>query len=108
MALETISFSELEKITPDTFEAIVVMSKRARQVNAERLAKMELPAFMEEDEEDLTFDREDLEDIDFDGIEKPATFAVREMMDRDLSYRHKNEVEPDEETEESTDAGDSE
>jgi DNA-directed RNA polymerase subunit K/omega len=108
MALETIPFSELEKITPDTFEAIVVMSKRARQVNAERLAKMELPAFMEEDEEDLTFDREDLEDIDFDGIEKPTTFAVREMMDRDLSYRHKGEGEPSEGSEESTDAGDSE
>lgn len=107
MALETIPFSELDKKTPDTFEAIVVMSKRARQVNAERLAKMELPAFMDDDEEDLTFDREDLEDVDFDGIEKPATFAVREMMDGELTYRYKGEGDSGESVE-STSSGDSE
>lgn len=89
MALETIPFSELERQTTDTFEAIAVMSKRARQINAERLAKMELPAFMDDVEEDGGWDREDLKDIDFDAIEKPTTFAVREMLAGDLTFRYK-------------------
>jgi len=99
MAVETISFRELEEQTPDTFEAIIVMAKRARQVNAERLAKMELPAFMEDtDDEEAGFDREDLEDVDFDGIEKATTFAIREMLNSELTFRYKGE-----ETEESDD-----
>ncbi len=90
MAVETIPFSELGEHTPDTFEAIIVMAKRARQINAERLAKMELPAFMDDDEEAPTLEREDLEDIDFDGIEKASTFAIREMLQGDLTFRYKN------------------
>lgn len=96
MTLETIPFSKLEEQTTDTFEAIVVMSKRARQVNAERLAKMELPAFMEDVDEDGGLDREDLEGIDFDAIEKAPSFAVREMLDGDLTFRYKGEPVEDE------------
>jgi len=96
MALETIPFSMLEEQTTDIFEAIVVISKRARQVNAERLAKMELPAFMEDVEEDGGLDREDLEGIDFDGIEKAPTFSVREMLDGELTFRYKGEPVDDE------------
>ncbi len=107
MALETIPFSELEKQTQDTFEAIVVIAKRARQVNAERLAKMELPAFMEDVEEDGGFDREDLEDIDFDAIEKATTFAIREMLENDLTFRYKGESVEEEEQQVEGDAGDS-
>jgi len=93
MSVETIPFSELAKQTPDTFEAIVIMTKRARQVNAERLAKMELPAFMDDEEDDeKSYDREDLEGIDFDGIEKSTTFAIREMLTGDLSFRYKGET----------------
>ncbi|HKJ69481.1 MAG TPA: hypothetical protein VKA68_16100 [bacterium] len=107
MALETIPFSELEKQTPDVFEAIVVISKRARQVNAERLAKMELPAFMEDVEEDGGLDREDLEDIDFDSIEKATTFSIREMLDDDLTFRYKGESVDEEEPQVEGDSGDS-
>lgn len=93
MSIETIPFKELEKITDDTFEAVVIMIKRARQVNAERLAKMELPAFMEDtDGEEEIFDREDLIDFDFDSIEKATTFAIREMLAGDLSYRYKDQA----------------
>ena len=92
MSIETVSFRELDKQTTDTFEAIIVMAKRARQVNAERLAKMELPAFMEDtDDEEAGFDREDLEDVDFDGIEKVPTFAIREMLAGELTFRYKGE-----------------
>ncbi|MBS1272101.1 MAG: DNA-directed RNA polymerase subunit omega [Candidatus Marinimicrobia bacterium] len=92
MAVETISFRELEEQTPDTFEAIIVMAKRARQVNAERLAKMELPAFMDDaDEEEAGLDREDLEGVDFDSIEKAPTFAIREMLNGELTFRYKGE-----------------
>lgn len=110
MALETIPFSELEKQTVDTFEAIVVMSKRARQINAERLAKMELPAFMDDADEDGGWDREDLKDIDFDAIEKPTTFAVREMLAGDLTFRYKEgtiEASDEEGATIGTDAGNS-
>lgn len=111
MALETIPFSELEKQTTDTFEAIAVMSKRARQINAERLAKMELPAFMDDVEEDGGWDREDLKDIDFDAIEKPTTFAVREMLEGDLTFRYKEsqvESSEDEDAKVGTRSGNSE
>lgn len=107
MALETIPFSELEKQTRDIFEAIVVIAKRARQVNAERLAKMELPAFMEDVEEDGGLDREDLEDIDFDSIEKATTFAIREMLENDLTFRYKGESVEEEEPQVEGDSGDS-
>jgi len=90
MAVETIPFSELENYTGDTFEAIIIMAKRARQINAERLAKMELPAFMEDGDEEPALDREDLEEIDFDGIEKATTFAIREMLSGDLTFRYKD------------------
>ncbi len=109
MALETTPFSELEKQSEDTFEAIVIISKRARQVNAERLAKMELPAFMDDTDEEVGLDREDLKDIDFDAIEKPTSFALREMLAGELTFRYKGEEAPseEEEAEIGTDSGDS-
>ena len=39
MKIETLSFQEVLKHTPDIFEAVVVLSQRAKQINARRVAE---------------------------------------------------------------------
>ncbi|MBN1352044.1 DNA-directed RNA polymerase subunit omega [candidate division KSB1 bacterium] len=86
----TLALDQLEKHADNLYEAIVIIAKRARQINEEqRVARM--------DENDTDMDVEDyeLDEIEKDGIlqkytklPKPTTIAINEMLDGKLKYEY--------------------
>lgn len=90
MKLETLSFQEILSHTPDVFEAVMVVSQRARQINARRAAeRMEL----EEDYlEDEYVPMEIIDEEDYVEETKSSVLAVQDFLDRKLNWRY---VEPE-------------
>ena len=91
-----------KKSNLNIYEAIVIMSKRARQINdMQKLEIMEqnqdagVPDNRDnEDFDEVEIDREALE-REYKKYPKPSTVAMAELMDKDIEYR-KIEPEPEE------------
>ena len=86
---ETLPFSKLTRQSDDIFELVVVAAKRARQINALRMAQYPLPTMVEEQEE--TFEETPPEIIDepsWDYLEKPTTLAINEILEGKINYRY--------------------
>ncbi len=86
---KTLPFSKLSSKDNDLFELVVVTARRARQINALRMAKYPLPTIGEDQEE--TFEETPPEIIDepnWDEFEKPTTVAINEMLEGKISYRY--------------------
>lgn len=96
---ETLDFSKLTQKTNDLFELIVATAKRARQVNALRIAKYPLPTLTEDQEETFEETPDEEEIQNWDRVEKPATLALDEMLEGKLNYKYAEKV--DQEGEES-------
>ena len=96
---KTLHFSELKEQSEDIFELIVATAKRARQINALRIAQNPLPTLTEDQEETFEVTPDEEDEQDWDAIEKPVTEALEQMLDGKLEYRH--EGEESEEAEES-------
>lgn len=86
---ETLPIDELEKRADNIYEAIVMIARRARQIND--LQKQMLESQVEEAAEEEDFD----EDIDMDRVDrqylklpKPTTIALQEMMEGKLSKEY--------------------
>lgn len=95
MALKTIPFRELEKHTPDMFEAVTVVAKRARQIRADRFIIREEKRREEESLEEISSGGDELEErdpdfelkkLEFEKVEKPVTQALNELMDEKLEW----------------------
>ena len=90
MALESISIRKMENQTQDFYEAVVVMSKRAKQVLNNRIAEQ----MMVSDEEvemgvyDQIFDKNP---EDYEEIEKATTVAVKEFINGELVWKNSEE-----------------
>ncbi|MEE9167640.1 MAG: hypothetical protein V3U24_09330 [Candidatus Neomarinimicrobiota bacterium] len=85
MAIETIPFREIEKHTKDMYEATVVVSKRARQIVADRMAEMELS---QEEEEPGLLDEEPVIDEEYEEREKSTTLSLGELLSGDLEWSY--------------------
>ena len=86
MAVESISIREMEKQSEDIFESVVVMSKRARQINQNR--------FMEKAIKDAEeFELGVLDEIpaepneNYEEETKSVTQAMEEFLDGDLKWQ---------------------
>ncbi|MCF7796680.1 MAG: DNA-directed RNA polymerase subunit omega [Lentisphaeria bacterium] len=94
MALKTIPFRELEKHTPDMFEAVTVIAKRARQIRADRFIIREEKRREEEALEDISGTDEleerdpdfELKKIEFEKVEKPVTEALNELLGKKIEW----------------------
>ncbi len=97
---DTLDFSELTKNSEDLFELVVATSKRARQINALKIARDPLPTLGEGEEETFDETPDEEEHRDWDRAEKPATMALNEMMTQKLEYRHTSQgIEEEEDLE---------
>ena len=96
---KTLHFSDLKEQSEDIFELIVATAKRARQINALRIAQNPLPTLTEDQEETFEVTPDEEEEQDWDAVNKPVTAAIDEMLEGKLEYRH--EGEESEEAEES-------
>ena len=90
---------DLKDVTADAsslYEAIVIMSKRARQINDE--LKQNLDMRLEEvvsqfeDEQEMTDNPDQIAiSKEFDKIPKPTFLAIDEMLDGEIEHRYRDE-----------------
>lgn len=90
MALESISIRKMEKQTQDFYEAVVVMSKRAKQVLNNRIAE-KMMVSNEEVEMGVYDQIFDKNPEDYQEIEKATTVAVKEFINDELVWKNSEE-----------------
>ena len=92
MALEPVSIRKLEEQTPDVYEAVVVMSKRAKQVLNNRI--MDDMMITTEDVEMGVYDQIDEKNPeDYEEVDKATTVAVNEFINGELVWKNTEEGE---------------
>ena len=87
----TIPLEELEKYSENIYEAIVVIGKRARQINMEQKRKIEEETGIDDamdnyDDEDEEIDRDALEQEKVIKFPKPIQLAIQEYLDGKLKF----------------------
>ena len=90
MALESISIRKMENQTQDFYEAVVVMSKRAKQVLNNRIAE-QMMVSNEEVEMGVYDQIFDENPEDYEEIEKATTVAVKEFINGELVWKNSEE-----------------
>ena len=94
MAIKPVSLRKMEEQAKNIYEAVVVMSKRARQINQERYEKQ----VMEESEElemDVLDESPDIKPEDYEEKEKVTTKAVNEFLKGKVNWRVLEDPEED-------------
>ena len=92
MALEPLSIRDMEKRTGDQYEAVVVMSKRAKQVLRNRIVEDKIDS-MEEVEMGVYDEIIEKKPEDYEELDKVTTVAVNEFISGDLKWEEKLEDE---------------
>ena len=87
MALEPLSIKKMEELTGDQYEAVVVMSKRAKQVLNNRIEEDLMSASVDEVEMGVYDEVIERNPEDYEEQEKPTTIAVNEFIDGDLKWK---------------------
>ena len=96
MAIKTLEIKELESKAKNVYEAIVVLSKRARQLNDETKLDFQqrienivaLPASPDEVEDAVNPDQMKIS-LEFEKRPKPTEEAIEELMGDQLEHRYK-------------------
>jgi hypothetical protein len=96
MALEPIDLNVIDRYAENIYEAIVVLSNRARQINEEMKIQLNqaLEMFstrMDSDEEIETNPEQMRISIEFEKLPKPTQAAVDDLLDERITYRYKEE-----------------
>ena len=87
MALEPLSIKNMEEKTSDIFEAVIVMSKRAKQILSNRIVDEMIESTEEEELEMGVYDQIDEKNPeDYEELEKVTTEAVNEFFDGDIKW----------------------
>lgn len=95
MSMETLDLKKFEENADNLYEAVVIASKRARQINDEY--KMELsqrlePIIAKETEDDTMMNHDKLNiSLEFEKRNKPTIESIQELMHDDLNYRYRDE-----------------
>ena len=92
MSLETLSIRDIEEKTADIYEAVVILSKRTRQIIQSRMFER---AMEERGGEDLgVFDvSEDKNPEDYVEMVKPSTIAVSDFLEGKINWQYALEEE---------------
>ncbi|HEY6190768.1 MAG TPA: DNA-directed RNA polymerase subunit omega [Bacteroidota bacterium] len=103
MPIKPIDIEELTSRAENIYEAIVILLKRARQINEEqkiefnqRIEMLQSRVFEPEDETEQPQTNPDqiLVAQEFEQRPKPTEIAIGELMDEKLSHRYKEEDPP--------------
>ncbi|MHB1050688.1 MAG: DNA-directed RNA polymerase subunit omega [Bacteroidota bacterium] len=100
MAIKTLEIKELEAKAANVYEAIVVLSKRARQINEETKLEFQqrienlvaLPSSPDEVEDVANPDQLKVS-LEFEKRPKPTEEAIEELMNNQLDARYKEAEE---------------
>lgn len=96
MPVNPLELKQLDKHAENIYEAIVVLSRRARQINEEVKIKLnqELETFAtrSDSDEEIELNPEQMRiSIEFEKLPKPTQAAVADLLEERLSYRYKEE-----------------
>ena len=96
MSLNPLELKALDSHAENVYEAIVVLSKRARQINEEMKIRLnqelEMFATRIDSEEEIETNPEQMRSsIEFEKLPKPTQQAIENLLDGQLSYRYKEE-----------------
>ena len=94
MAVKPVSLRKIEEKTKNIYEAVVVMSKRARQINQERYEEQVMEN-SEELELDVLDESPDIKPEDYEEKEKVTTIALNELLEGEVSWRVLEDTEED-------------
>jgi len=94
MAVKPVSLRKMEEKTKNIYEAVVVMSKRARQINQERYEE-QVMELSEELELDVLDELPDIKPEDYEEKEKVTTKAVNEFLEGEVNWRVLEDPEED-------------
>ena len=95
MAVKPISLRKVEEKANNIYEAVVVMAKRARQINQERFEDQ----IIEESEElemDVLDELPDIKPEDYEEKEKVTTEALYEFLEGKVHWHVLEDIEQDE------------
>lgn len=95
--VSTVPIHELEKYADNIYEAIIVLAKRARQINEEqkRLFHQE----SDYDEDYLDYEEEEIEKVpekQYKKLPKPTTIALEEFLAGKIKYDYIEEQKDEE------------
>jgi len=93
MALKPLSVRDMEEKTMDVFEAVVVMTKRSKQIIHQRLVEKALNTEGEEELSALDPIPEEKDPEDYIELEKPSTVAINDFMSGELKWHYINEID---------------
>jgi DNA-directed RNA polymerase subunit K/omega len=96
MPLQPLELKQLDQHAENIYEAIVMLSKRARQINEEMkiLLNQELEQFAPrtDSEEEIEINPEQMRiSIEFEKLPKPTQAAVEDLLGHKLTYKYKEE-----------------
>jgi len=94
MAVKPVSLRKMEEKTKNIYEAVVVMSKRARQINQERYEE-QVMELSEELELDVLDESPDIKPEDYEEKEKVTTKAMNEFLEGEVNWRVLEDPEED-------------
>jgi DNA-directed RNA polymerase subunit K/omega len=96
MAIQTLDLKVLEIQTDNVYEACLVIAKRAREINAGRIAERKEKEILEEsgyDQELDIYDREFMEGIEHEKEINPTVIAQEQLLQGKIKYRYVSEKE---------------
>ncbi len=94
MAIQTLDLDEIEKTAENIYEACLVIARRARQINGERIAKRKEKEILDESsfDQDLdVYDREFFEGVVHEREINPTVIAQDELFADKLKFRYLTE-----------------
>jgi DNA-directed RNA polymerase subunit K/omega len=96
MSLNPLDLSVIDTHAENIYEAIVVLSNRARQVNEEMKIRLnqELEMFVprSDSEEEIEINPEQMRiSIEYEKMPKPTQRAVNDLLGEKISYRYKED-----------------
>ena len=94
MAVKPVSLRKMEEKAKNIYEAVVVMSKRARQINQERFEEQVIEE-SEELELDVLDELPDIKPEDYVEKEKVTTMAMDEFLEGKVNWRVLEDPEED-------------
>lgn len=96
MSVKTIDLEQFERNAENIYEAVVIASKRARQINDEM--KIELnqrlePIIAKETEDDSIMNQDKMNiSMEFEKRNKPSIKATKELLDDEIKFRYRDSV----------------
>lgn len=91
MAIKTLDLRELDKVSDNAYEACLIIARRARSINSDRIAKRKEKEILEESgfEQDFDpYDREFYDPRDYEKEINPTVVAQQELFEKKIAIKY--------------------